>query len=129
MKRIVFGIAITLASIGGLAVSQNVDEVIVRAHRIPNGKLTVREVSGYHMKEITLSYDVSGAGLDLATDAGAAEFKKRVDEAARGACEETTRLYPDATPDDAACIKAAVKGAMPKVKALIAAAHKAPAQQ
>jgi UrcA family protein len=74
--------------------------------------------------DVSLSYGVSTAGLNLGTQAGAAELEKRVRDAATAACEELGRKYSDATPSDADCIKAATNEAMVRVRELEAAAAK-----
>ncbi|MGO8831144.1 MAG: UrcA family protein [Steroidobacteraceae bacterium] len=80
------------------------------------------------VNEVTLSYAISAAGLDLTTDAGKADLEKRVRDAAMDVCKEIGRQYPDSTPDDAACAKAAASKAMVKVRKLVTAAEVAAAK-
>ena len=71
---------------------------------------------------MSLAYGVSTAGLDLSSKAGALQLEKRVNDAARAACKELGRRYPDATPSDALCAKSASEKAMVRVRELEAAA-------
>ena len=67
-------------------------------------------------------------GLDLASEAGAKELEKRIDDAALTACKEIGRLYPESTPSGEACARKAAKTPMFKANKLISAARKAPAK-
>lgn len=55
--------------------------------------------SGILVRQYQLSCSVSYADLDLATSAGADELKRRVTEAARSACKDLDKLYPETDPD------------------------------
>jgi UrcA family protein len=123
----------TKAAIGLLAVSlagtvvaaEDMGEVTVQASRVV--KETVgRTASGVPIVDISLSYGVSAKDLDLASYAGATELKKRVADAAKAACKELGRQYPDSTPNDNDCTKTATDKAMVKVNEMIAAAGKKP---
>ena len=107
----------------GTTIARNVEEVDVQAKRALNVNVVGRTSSGVPMADVSLNYDVSVAGLDLASNAGAAELEKRIGDAARAACREIGRQYPDATPTDAECAKAAAGTAMVKARELIALAH------
>jgi UrcA family protein len=74
--------------------------------------------------DVSVNYGVSAGDLDLASNAGAAELSKRVSDAAQAACKKLSRQYPDATPDDAECVKRAVDEAMIKVRKMAAAAQR-----
>jgi len=50
------------------------------------------------------------------------ELQKRVTDAALAACKEIGRQYPDSTPSEADCAKAATDKAIAKVNELAAAA-------
>jgi UrcA family protein len=65
---------------------------------------------------------VSTAGLDLSSSAGAAALQKRVADAAKAACKELARQYPDSSTTDADCVKNATDKAMVKVNEAVAAA-------
>lgn len=116
--------AVVCASISGIGVAQSLDEVTVQGTRILSTKTAGRTASGVPIIDVSLSYGVSTAGLDLASHSGAMELEKRVRDAAMGACKEIGKQYPDATPSDADCAKAATDKAMVKVHALETAAAK-----
>jgi len=108
-------------SVTGIVIAQEMGEVTVQASRIVKKTIGTTS-SGIPIQDISLSYGVSTAGLDLTSSAGAAALQKRVGDAAKAACKELGRQYPDSTTSDADCIKAATDKAMVKVNALIAAA-------
>jgi len=60
--------------------------------------------------------------LDLASHVGALELEKRVHDAAMAACKEIGKQYPNATPSEDACAKAAADKAMVRAHELEAAA-------
>ena len=110
------------AVLSGIAIAQTVQQVEVRATRaLP---LTVesggRTTSGIPIKDVTLSYGVVLDGLNLATSSGATEAARRISEAAKAACEEIGRRYPNATPSDKECAKAATDEGMTRLHELIA---------
>lgn len=109
--------------VSGVAHAQASEAVTVQATRLVP-KVVARSSSGIPIEEISLSYGVRAADLDLATSAGANELTRRVNEAAETACKEIGRDYPEATPSDRECAKVAADGAMVKVRSLIAAAKK-----
>ena len=116
------------ALIAGVALGQGVPEVKVQATRVISASMSARTVgrtaSGVPVQDVTLSYGVSAQGLDLSTHTGAVAFEQRVKDAAEQACREIGRQYPDATPGDAECARAAADQAMGRVHELIAAAEK-----
>lgn len=108
-------------SVTGIVVAQDTGEVTVQASRVVK-KTIGTTASGIPIQDISLSYGVSTAGIDLASGAGAAELQKRVADAAKAACKELARQYPDSSTTDADCVKTATDKAMVKANALIAAA-------
>jgi UrcA family protein len=107
-----------------MAVAQNLQEVTVQGTRVVNTKTVGRTASGVPIVDVSLSYGVSTAGLDLASHVGAVELEKRVHDAAVAACHEIGKQYPDATPSEEDCAKAATGKAMVRVHELEAAAAK-----
>ena len=77
-----------------------------------------RSTIGADIREVSLSYRVNAADLDLASSAGKAELEKRVKAAASAACKELDRLAfgNPTSPDDATCVKKAVDAAMATVR-------------
>jgi UrcA family protein len=116
--------ALAAALIGGAAVAQQAEDVTVQATRIPNIKTVGHTMSGIPIKEMSLSYRISTAGLDLASHAGAMGLEKRVQDAAMEVCRELGKKYPDSTPNDADCAKEAADKAMVQVHELEAASAK-----
>jgi len=128
MTRIVIRAVIGLLAVTAVStvvVAEDMGEVTVQASRVV--KQTVgKTASGVPIVDIALSYGVSAKDLDLASHAGAMELQKRVADAARAACKELGRQYPDSLPGDADCTKAATDKAMVKVNEMLAAAAKKP---
>ncbi len=114
---------LTCGLLSATAVAQPLEEVTVQAKRILSTKVVERTSSGIPLVDITVSYGVSTAGLDLTSHTGFEEMQKRVNAAARAACEEISHQYPDASPDDATCAKRAAAKAMTQVHKL---AHAGP---
>jgi UrcA family protein len=115
--------AVASVLVSRIAIAQNVEEVTVQGKRDLTTEVVGRTSSGIPLVNISLSDSASAAGLDLASSAGAAELARRVNAAARAACREIGRRYPDAEPGDAQCTEAAANEAMVKARKLIAAAQ------
>ena len=126
IKLVAVSAAATL--VAGVALAQGVPEVKVQATRVISSAITAKTVgktsSGIPIKDITLSYGVSSEGLDLSTNTGAKAFEQRIKDAAEQACKDIGQQYPDATPSDAACAKAAAEPALARAHELVAAAEK-----
>jgi len=116
--------AIALALVGS-AFAQVPQEVRVQATRVMSSKTAGHTSSGVPIYDLSLSYGVSLAGLDLSTSSGATEAAKRVSDAADSACKELGDKYPDATPSQKECAKAASDKAMVELHGLVAAEEKA----
>jgi UrcA family protein len=130
MRKLLIGAAagvLVSALVSSTAVAQKTEEITVEASRIVT-KEVARTPTGITINSMSLSYRVSPVGLDLVSSAGAADFEKRVRDAAHAACKEISRQYPDATPSDAECAKVTADKAMVKVHELVAAAGKKPAK-
>jgi UrcA family protein len=112
--------------LAGLAAAQNAEEVTVTASRVLTEAPAGHTASGIPINDISLSYGVSYAGLDLASHSGAVALEKRVHDAALAACKEIARQKPldHLTPDNASCASTAADKAMPRVHELVAAAEK-----
>lgn len=128
MTRTVVGIAIgllALTSVSTLVLAEDIGSVTVSASRIVK-KTVGKTSSGIPIEDVSLSYGVSAKDLDLASNAGAMELKKRVTDAAHKACVELGKQYPDSLPNDKDCEKGAIDKAMVRVNELTAAAAKKP---
>ncbi|MGO8858043.1 MAG: UrcA family protein [Steroidobacteraceae bacterium] len=118
-----------IAFVSSIAVAQSLQEITVQATRILNTKIVGRsETSGAPILDVSVSYGVKIDDLDLASHYGPIQLEKRVRDAAMAACKEISRQYPDSTPSDDICAKAAADKAMVKVHELVAAAGKASAK-
>ena len=127
MNRILLGIAIGAAAsicLDSIAIAQDLQEVVVTGKGEVAVKPTGTTSSGVPIVNMSITYGVSYAGLDLASAAGAAELEKRVNDAAKDACAELSAKRPlvQFTTSDAECAKSAVDNAMVKVHELEAAA-------
>ena len=109
------------SALGSVAAAAEAPSVHVQATRIHVHK--ERDSSSvFPVDEMSLSYRVSAAGLDLRTKDGAKALEKRVEDAASGACRELGKAYPFSEPNDEECASITARAAMPQVKALVAAA-------
>ena len=121
LTRVVGGASVALFMVSGIAAAQNAKEVKIQAQRVINEKVIAHITGGGKIIELTLSYPVSFADLDITSVTGAAELEKRVNDAARAACEEIASKYPSATPSNAVCAEKAAAKAMTEVRKMVAA--------
>ena len=119
LRKIPIGVSAS-AVLSGIAIAQSTAEVNVQATRTLTVESGGRTTSGIPIKDVTLSYGVVLDGLNLATSSGATEAARRISEAAKAACEEIGRQYPNATPSDKECAKAATDEGMTRLHELIA---------
>ena len=117
MRAMLRGLVIGLTAIaisGASAYAGTLETVTVTGSRMVSEKLIGRTPIGADIREVSLSYRVNVADLDLASSAGKTELEKRVKATASAACKELKRLaFGDPTsPDDATCVKKAVDKAM-----------------
>ena len=132
MRTIQFKVAAATAALAflmaGSVVAQTPSEVKVQATRDVNAKVGGHSYTGIPIVDLSVTYGVSLAGLDLSTNSGANEAAKRVSDAAMAACKEIGVKYRDATPSEAECAKAASDKAMIQVHEMVASAEKARSQ-
>ena len=130
MKTIFMKVAVgAVASglVGGIAVAQNqnMDEITVQGTRMVSTKLVGKTSSGIPIIDVSLGYSVIMKGLDLASHVGFMEAEKRVKDVAETACKELGKRYPNGTPSEAECAKAAADKAMVVINGWAALASKA----
>jgi UrcA family protein len=108
------------------AAAPTMPEVSVQASRVTSTTVgqTATGTPGVPINNVSLSYGVSTAGLDLSSQSGKQELQKLVNKAATAACKELGRQFPNSTTSDAECIKAATNKAMVQIQQLEAAATK-----
>ena len=123
LMRVTAAAAVASALIGGVVVAQNLEEITVQGTRVLDEKDAGRSSTGVQIRDVSLSYGVNIADLNLASQYGPIALEKRIHEAAKAACEEIGRKYPQSTPSDEVCTKAATDKAMVKARELVAAAR------
>jgi UrcA family protein len=131
MRTISMSVAVAVVSCvltSGIVFAEDREEVRVQATRLLSTKTKIvgQTSSGVPVVDMSLSYGVSTAGLDLASSAGAAELTRRVKDAAHAACREISRQYPEIASGDAECARSTADKAMVQVQQLIAVAQKSP---
>jgi len=130
MNKIVLGIGLgVVASIclgSSVVIAQDLQEIVVTGRGEVAVKPAGKTATGVPIVDMSITYGVSYAGLDLASAAGAAEIEKRVNDAAKEACKEISAKRPlqQFTTSEAECAKSAADKAMVKVRELEAAAAK-----
>jgi UrcA family protein len=101
------------------ATGQIVEEIRVEAPRmvkretLPLGRGT----------QVSLSYTVNYADLDLRQDAGARDLQSRIETAANEVCAQLERMYPQGYPTKDVCARRATDKAMVDARAAIDAAR------
>jgi len=84
---------LTAIAIGGMsAYAGTLETVTVTGSRAVSEKSVGTSAIGADIREVSLSYKVNAADLDLASSTGKAELEKRVTAAASAACKELDRL-------------------------------------
>jgi UrcA family protein len=123
-KLIVAGTVAGLVFAGNL-IAQNVPipEVIVETHRAVSTRIGTSS-GGIPIHEVSMGYTVTAEGLDISTPVGARAFEARVSHAAMAACQEITRRFHNARPDNAECARQATEQAMAQVRQVEDAAAK-----
>ncbi|HUL47554.1 MAG TPA: UrcA family protein [Steroidobacteraceae bacterium] len=112
LGKVVIGVASAM-SLSSAAIAQDVPEVTVQAKRLLNTKVTERIEGGLPLQDISVSYGVRTWDLDLATHSGATVLEQRVKDAAKLACKEISRQFPDASPSETKCATTEHDGASP----------------
>ncbi len=121
MKAMLRGLVLglTVIAIGGTsAYAGTLETVTVTGSRAVSEEIVGKSRIGADIREVSVSYRVNVADLDLASSAGKAEAERRVKAAASAACKDLDRLTFDnpTSPDDAPCVKKAVDKAMATVR-------------
>jgi UrcA family protein len=122
--RVVLGVAGAML-VNSAVIAQDVPEVTVQAKRLLNTKVTEHIEGGLPIQDISVSYGVRTSDLDLSTHSAAMVLEQRVRDAAKLACKEINRQFPEAKPGVLECAKTTAEKAMPQVNQLVASAEKA----
>ena len=108
------------------ALADNAMETITITAGVMTKTVIEHSAVGVPTELVTVAHRVSYADLNLATHSGAVALKRRVETAARLACEQLDKLYPNEEPELPRCIHKAVKQASSQVdRAIITAEHQA----
>lgn len=118
--------AVASVLVSSIALAQTLEGITVQASRALSAKSVLHVSGGIPIVDMSISYGVSTKGLDIASRDGAAALEKRINDAAKAACNEIFKQYPEATPPEAECVKTAADKAMARVHELEAAAAKKP---
>jgi UrcA family protein len=102
--------------------AQTPEELLVTGSRYVERRVGSDNV-GIPIKDVSLTYHVNLADLNLASPAALTEIEKRVALAARRACRELGMMYPISHPNNSECVRVAAEKSMTQVRELLAAPH------
>lgn len=114
------GALVGVAMASESAIAQATEEITVTAPRIIE-KSVGHTPSGIPIREISISYQLSYADLDLTKTAGVSELERRIDTMAKEACGALDNLKP-LGPKDSHCVAKAIESAADQKKQAIATA-------
>jgi UrcA family protein len=120
-RRLSKGAALLIAAalVTGGAVSQEMEGITVEAKRVETTEVKTPGIVPEYL--LRASYRVTYEDLDVSTQAGRDEVKRRVEKAADLACREIQREYPFAEPRHQQCASEAARRAMAEFKTRVAA--------
>jgi UrcA family protein len=120
-RRLSKGAALLIAAalVTGGAVSQEMEGITVEAKRVEKTEVKTPGIVPEYL--LRASYRVTYEDLDVSTQAGRDEVKRRVEKAADLACREIEREYPFAEPSHQQCASEAARRAMAEFKTRVAA--------
>jgi UrcA family protein len=116
-------IAAGLTIFSGASFAQQPAEVVVEAAR---PQVTHSSANGVPIDVITIRHRVSYKDIDISTTSGAEVLKQRIKDAAKEACKDIGKLYPNVFVSSgvAECEKAAIDDGMVQANTAIANARK-----
>jgi UrcA family protein len=119
-------VAMVGACAGALAQTVTQPEVTVRGLGTVHKEVIGRDINQVPMERVTVSRTVGYGDLNLNTNAGQYQLKKRIYDTASNLCRDLYSMYPSAdwTSDRMACVQDAVRGAMNQLPAQVAAAER-----
>src|SRR5262249_13834592 len=125
-KKLIIAGTVAGVVVAGNVIAQNVPmpEGIVEKHRAVSTRIGTSP-GGIPIHGVSTGYTGTAEGLELSTPVGARAFEARVSHAAMAACQEVTRRFHDARPNDAECARQATENAMAQVRQVEEAAAKA----
>ena len=110
---------IAAALFAGGAVSQEMEGITVEAKRVEKIEIQTAGIVPEYL--LRASYRVTYEDLDVSTQAGRDEVKRRVEKAAELACREIEREDPFAQPRHQQCANEAARQAMAEFRTRVAA--------
>jgi len=128
MRRILrrSGPALLVASLclTAAALADNLKTITIGAGVLTKAVVEHSVSTGAPIEDVVITHRVSYADLDLRTQAGAAELRRRVQETARVACKQLDDLYPLEEKKARECTQTAIADASPQVRNAIAAVRR-----
>jgi UrcA family protein len=117
-----FALAIVLAAASASAIAQEKPGVTIEVGKVQE---TTAGHSYIDIKESAVERTVNFANLDLATDSGAAELRKRVMDAAKGTCEQADGVHPGnlLSTSELSCIRRMTESGLEQANGAIATAE------
>jgi UrcA family protein len=117
-----FALAIVLAAASASAMAQEKPGVTIEVGKV---QATPAGHSYIDIQESAVERTVNFANLDLATDSGAAELRKRVMDAAKGTCEQAAGAKPGEllSTSDLSCIRRVTESGLEQANSAIATAE------
>ncbi len=106
--------------LSGAAMSQTTEELLVTGSRFVEKRVGTDRV-GIPILDVSQTYHVNLADLNLASPSAAAEIGRRITIAARRACRELGLMYPISTPNNAKCVRVAAEKSLDQVRERVAA--------
>ncbi|HEX8757209.1 MAG TPA: UrcA family protein [Steroidobacteraceae bacterium] len=110
--------------LGTTAFADNLKTITIGAGVLTKTVVDHSVSTGAPIEEVTVTHRVSYADLDLRTQAGAAELRRRVEETARVACKQLDDLYPLEEKKARECADTAIADASPQVRNALAAVRR-----
>lgn len=107
-------VVVAAALVCATAAAGPLETITVTGSRAVSQREGGRSTIGAPIRDVSLSYAISIADLDLTTVAGQLELQRRVTAAARAACDELDdmALGNPTSPDDATCVDRAFDEAL-----------------
>ena len=117
-------VAIALAGVSSLSPSVQAQDSSSDTITVTAPRIVGRNSLGAPFEQVTVARFIGYDGLDLRTDGGVAELKKRVASAAHELCQELDNKYPMGKPDAERCAMDSIENSQAQIDAAIARAKR-----
>jgi UrcA family protein len=116
--------AVASLAVAGPSLAQDEDDIVVTPPYNVHRQTTGRSAAGARIESVSVSRVVTTEGLDLRYDADVSELNRRISYAAADVCDYAGDLLRivSAT-SDRDCVRAAIRGARPQVRDVVARAR------